>query len=449
MRLRSCLLILIALGFSSNAYAEAKKPNVLFFVTDDQRADTIGALSNSVIKTPNLDKLVRRGFVFHNAYCMGSTQGAVCNPSRHMLLSGNALFNYNAKKSEDTFGDVLRKLGYVTFHLSKRGNTARNYHKAFEHSDYLKDGAERQSGHHGRTGANRVIEFLTKTWKKDKPFFVYLGFTGPHDPRVAAKQWLSLYDRDKLPLPKNYMPHHPFNNGEMLIRDEKLAPWPRTKETVRKHLHDYYGCISSIDHQIGRIIDTLKEIGEYENTIIIFTADHGLAIGSHGLFGKQSLYDHSMKSPLVFAGPGIPKGQSEALVYLFDIFPTVVDLVGAKVPAGLDGKSLVPVIEGKEKGVRHALFLAYRNVQRAVRKGPWKLIRYPQVDVTQLFNLKDDPDELKNLAMDPANRKKVDEMILTLKKLQKRFNDNLPLSVDNPKPAKVSESFFKRKSRKK
>ncbi len=436
-------LALIVVGFlPTMAVAGGKKPNVLFLVTDDQRADTIGALGNDLIKTPTLDKLVKQGFVFRNLYCMGSTQGAVCNPSRHMFLSGKALFHYNPKAKENTFGAVMRALGYITFHISKRGNTARNYHKAFEFSNYLNDGKERRSGHHGQTAVNAAIKFVKKTWKKDRPLFMYIGFAGPHDPRVAAKKWLNFYDRKKIPLPKNYMPYHPFNNGDLKIRDERLAPWPRTEEVVRKHLHDYYGCISSIDHNIGRLLATLQQLGELENTIIIFTSDHGLAIGSHGLFGKQSLYQHSMNSPCIIAGKGIPHGSSDALTYLFDLFPTAVDLVGGKVPQGLDGKSLAPIINGKKKKVRDTIFLAYKDVQRAVRKGDWKLIRYPKVNVTQLFDLSKDPHELKNLAESPKYSKKVDELMGVLKEQQKHFHDKAPLTVANPQPAKVDESFF-------
>jgi arylsulfatase A-like enzyme len=443
---RAFLLALLFLAGLFNAPLQAgpKRPNVLFLVTDDQRADTIAALGNPVIKTPNLDKLARRGFVFRNAYCMGSTMGAVCNPSRHMLLSGKSLYKYDPKQKEGTFGDVMRRLGYHTFHVSKRGNTATVYHTAFEIYGYVADDKERKSGHHGRSEADRAIEFLQKSWRKGAPFFMYVGFAGPHDPRVAAKEWMDLYDRDKIPLPKNYLPHHPFNNGELLVRDEQLAPWPRTKEEVRKHLHDYYGCISSVDHNIGRILKTLEDLGELDNTIIVFTSDHGLAIGSHGLFGKQSLYQHSMNSPLIFAGPGIPKGQSDALAYLFDLFPTTVDLASDwKTPPELDGKSLAPVIRGKQAAVRDTIFLAYRDVQRAVRHGDWKLIRYPKANVTQLFNLRADPDEMKNLAADPAHAATVRELMDRLAQQQKIFGDAAPLTVDNPQPAAVDEAFFR------
>lgn len=439
---RLCVVLFVVLLGLANLAKAADRPNVLFLFTDDQRADTIHALGNDLIQTPNLDRLVNDGLVFHNTYCMGSTSGAVCQPSRHMMHSGMSLFRYDTNKREGTFGDVMRKAGYETYHQSKTGNTPHNYHKAFEHSSYLNDEKERTSGHHGRTAANDAITFLKDTWDKERPFFMYIGFAGPHDPRVAADEWLDLYKRDEIPLPNNYAALHPFNNGELLVRDERLAPWPRTEDVVRKHLHDYYGCISSIDYNIGRIFATLEELGQFDNTIIVFSSDHGLAVGSHGLFGKQSLYEHSMNSPLIFAGPGIPHGESEAMGYLMDIFPTVVDLVGETPASDLDGKSLAPVIRGEAIQGRDTIFLAYKDVQRAVRKGPWKLLRYPKVDVTQLFNLDSDPHEMNNMANDPAYSDKVSEMLALLEEQQEVFDDLHPLAVANPAKAEVDQAYF-------
>lgn len=423
------------------------QPNIIFLFTDDQRPDTIGALGNKVIQTPNLDILATTGFVFRNAYCQGSTMPAVCNPSRHMLLSGRSLYRFDPKRKEGTFADVLNGAGYVSWHTGKRGNTAQAYHKAFHYSSYLEDEKERNSGHHGREAINRASSFLRNQWDQKKPLFMYIAFEGPHDPRVAAPEWLNRYKREDIPLPINYMPHHPFDNGEMLIRDERLAPWPRSREEVRKQLHDYYGCITSIDYQIGRLFATLKELKQYENTIFIFSADHGLAMGSHGLFGKQNLYEHSMKSPLLIAGPGVPRGSSDALAYLFDIFPTAAEFAGAKMPTDIEGQSLVSVMTGKKESVRDTLFLAYRDVQRAVRRGDWKLIRYPKVDVTQLFDLRNDPHEMKSLADDPVHSKKRQEMMTLLVAQQNVFGDKTPLTVAMPQKAKVDETFFQKAPR--
>jgi arylsulfatase A-like enzyme len=250
------------------------------------------------------------------------------------------------------------------------------------------------------------------------------------------------YDESSLPLPANYRPLHPFNNGELTIRDEALAPWPRTPEVVRKHLTDYYGVITHLDRQIGRILQALRDSGEFDRTLIVFSSDHGLAIGSHGLFGKQNVYEDGMKVPFLVSGPGIPHGRSDAFAYLFDIAPTLCDLVAAPIPSTFDGRSLAPVIRGQVSGVRDAVFLAYRSVQRAVRLGDWKLIRYPEVDTTQLFNLRDDPHETRNLAGDPAQAERVRALLSLLERQQSALGDTLPLTSPNPKPAAVDASFF-------
>lgn len=445
--LRVLLLAGIGLCFGGAQAAEPpKRPNVLFLFTDDQRADTIHALGNPVIRTPNLDRLAETGLVFRNAYCMGSTVGAVCLPSRTMLLSGRSLFHLpGLTATSPNFPRSMGEAGYVTYHHGKRGNTAQQIQKEFQHNQYLaNDGKERTSGYPGKEIADAAIQFL-REHKKEKPFFMYLAFANPHDPRVVNKEYRSRYDEARMPLPKNYRPFHPFNNGELLIRDETLAPWPRTPEVVRQHLTDYYGVITYLDMEIGRILQALKDTGEYDRTIIVFSSDHGLAVGSHGLMGKQNLYEDGMKVPFVFAGPGIPKGQTDALVYLHDIYPTVCDLAGAPVPKSLDGRSLAPVLRGKSAKVRDTMFLAYRNVQRAVRQGDWKLIRYPQVNRTQLFDLKQDPAETKDLADDPTLASKVKEMMALLEKQQKEHDDKQPLTVDSPQPAEIDLSFFKNK----
>jgi arylsulfatase A-like enzyme len=426
-----------------------KRPNVLFLFTDDQREDTVAALGNPHIITPSLDGLVKEGFAFTNAYCMGGNSGAVCLPSRKMLLRGRSWFSVDTvPPNGPCFPATMNEAGYVTYHHGKRGNTDKWAHGFFSHSHYLDDRADRTSGYPGKPVADDAVAFLQEHKKSGggKPFFVYLAFGNPHDPRVAAKEYLDLYDPEKIPLPPNFLPFHPFDNGEMTIRDEGLAPWPRTPEVIREHLRDYYAVVTALDAQIGRILAALKEIGEYDNTIILFSSDQGIAIGSHGLMGKQNLYEHSMGVPLVFTGPGIPKGKSsDAFAYLFDIYPTVCELVGAETPKSLEGKSLAGVVQGTSAGVRDTILLAYKNIQRAVRRGRWKLIRYPEVNVTQLFDLEADPYETKNLADDPAQAEKVKELMGVLAEEQKRFGDKAPLTVDNPMPATVDLSFFKRK----
>ena len=158
-----------------------------------------------------------------------------------------------------------------------------------------------------RHHADHVVGFLAKH-DHTKPFFIYLAPPVPHDPRVAPTKFMQMYDPSKLTLSRNFMPEHPFDNGELKIRDEMLAAHPRTPREMRQHLADYYACVSDVDEQVGRILSSLKQLGYSENTIIIFSSDQGLAVGGrHGLMGKQNLYEH-VKPPLVISGPGIRSG---------------------------------------------------------------------------------------------------------------------------------------------
>jgi arylsulfatase A-like enzyme len=223
---------------------------------------------------------------------------------------------------------------------------------------------------------------------------------------------------------------HPFNNGEMKVRDEALAPWPRTPEVVREHIAAYYAMITHVDHHMGRVLKALEESGHAENTIVVFAADNGLAVGQHGLFGKQNMYEHSVRVPLVIGGPGLPKGKrNEAYAYLFDLFPTLFELTGATAPSTVEGVSLVPLIRGRQAKVRDSMFHAYRTFQRAVKDERYKLIRYcvNGKKTTQLFDLKTDPLERQNLAGDPAHSARMEALNRLLKEWMTKTDDIVPL----------------------
>lgn len=418
------------------------KPNVLFILADDMRPDCIGALGNPNIKTPNLDKLVERGMAFTHTYVLGANSGAVCTPSRTMILSGRSVFHFGNggfvkpdNGSHVLWAKAMSAGGYETFHLGKAGNSYTPGMEAFDTCLYTEKIGARDHLVASEKTADRVIEFL-KDRKKEKPFFIYMAPPVPHDPRICPREFMDMYDPAKIPLPPNYMPVHPFDNGEMTVRDEKLAPWPRTEEVIRRHLADDYACITCFDHHIGRVLQTLKTMGQFDNTIVIFAADNGLSLGDHGLMGKQNLYEFGgMHVPFVLAGPGIPKGKSDAFAYLFDVYPTVCELTGTPVPKEVESKSLVPVITGKAAKVRDYAFTAYRSCQRAVRDVRWKIIRYPLVDRTQLFDLEKDPHEMNDLAGKPEHAGKVREMMALLEQQQKAYDDVVPLTVADPKSA--------------
>jgi len=406
------------------------RPNFLFLYADDQRADTIAALGNPAIRTPNLDALAQAGFAFRSSYYLGSDVGATCRPSRNMLLSGRAYFRFDgpyASADAPNLPASLRDAGYETYHYGKRNNVAAEIERLFEHHKYLPDREELELGQPGRVIVDDAIEFLRHR-DASRPFFMYLAFASPHDPRVAAPEWLEQYDPAAIPLPENFLPVHPFDNGAMTIRDEWLAGWPRTEEEIRGHVRDYWAVITGLDHHIGRLLRELETRDERRRTIVVFSSDSGLALGSHGLMGKQNLYEHSTKVPLIFAGPGIPSGESGALVYSLDVFPTLCELAGAPIPPGLDGESLVPLLRGDPVPWRTSLFTAYGRVMRAVRDDRWKIIRYPHLGRTQLFDLRDDPAERFDLAADPDQAGRIAAMTRLLEEWQGRFGDGAPLT---------------------
>jgi arylsulfatase A-like enzyme len=281
---------------------------------------------------------------------------------------------------------------------------------------------------------------------RKSPFFCYVAFTVPHDPYSPLSDFSDAYPDQSLPIPGNYMPLHPFQFDDLTVRDENLLDWPRPAEKVRSLLSDYYALISHMDKNIGDIIGTLKKNGLDKNTIIIYAADNGLAAGSHGLLGKQNLYEHSMKVPLIIAGPGIPADEvSDAFVYLFDIFPTLAEICNIPLPPETDGKSLAPLISGSSDGVRNSIFTAYRNTVRAVRTDEWKLIRYPERDYNQLFNLAADPLELNNMAETDLYKTKLDEMLSLMKEWQLELNDKAPLTADKILPLHYDHTKLVRK----
>ncbi|MHC4176642.1 MAG: sulfatase-like hydrolase/transferase [Planctomycetota bacterium] len=465
MAATGAVLLVLGLAVGTDA-AESRRPNVLFIFADDQRADSIAAWGNAAIRTPHIDRLADSGFSFRANYCMGAMGGAVCVPSRAMVNTGLSLYHVRSDmRGAKLMPEVLRQNGYVTFGTGKWHNGEASYLRGFQKgkaiffggmsdhfnvplADLAPDGelVNRRTGgkHSSELFVDAAIDFL-RTHPADRPFYAYVAFTAPHDPRDPPLQHRQWYYGQRPPLPKNFMPQHPFDNGNMGGRDENLAPWPRTKEVVSDQLCEYYGLITHMDGQIGRLLAALKETGHADDTLIVYAADHGLAVGSHGLLGKQSIYEHSMKCPLIFTGPGIPKGQSQALTYLLDVFPTVCSLTGVDVPAKVEGKSLRPIWQGKADRVRDSLFLSFRHLMRSVRDDRWKLIRYPQINHTQLFDLENDPDELNNLADDPAQAERVEKMTALLVQWQKKVDDKQPLASDKAKPKEIDMTGRPRK----
>ncbi len=468
---------------SSNVFANSlekkeKQPNIIFILADDQRAlGTIHALGGSEVITPNIDALVKAGTSFTNSYIMGGSQPAVSAPSRNMIMTGRNLFSIgtengsNITDNQTTMGECFGKAGYETYGVGKWHNNPSAFNRTFQGGNDIFFGGMGDQfkvplNHYDPTGRynnsmpipgnvskkakadhffdgkhsseifkDAALKFI-KEYADKKPFFLYVAFTSPHDPRNMPPKYLALYDTANISIPKNFLSNHPFDNGELTIRDEKLAAFPRNPKEIKSHIRDYYAMITHLDDQVGEIIQSLKDKGLYENTIIVFAADNGLALGQHGLMGKQNVYEHSVKVPLVIAGKNIEKGKINSnFVYLFDIFPTLCNLTGTPIPATVQGRPFM----GKNVKPRTTMFYAYRNFQRAVRKGNWKLIEYyvNGVRTEQLFDLKSDPYEIQNRVNAVGAKQTLKIMRDELKKQRTLNNDNLDLVKMGMKDTKV------------
>lgn len=452
------------------ATARSARPNFLFLIADDLMFRTIQSINNREVHTPNMDRLAASGCAFTHCFHQGSWTGAVCVASRTMLNSGLSAFRAQ-RQAEDvtTWGQTLGAAGYDTYicgkwHLSPM-MLGRSFHELGQIGPAMfvstpENGQAYNRPSPGNTWqpddrtlrghwvsaqlwhsdvpdhiqhacsiyAETASEFLRgQLAHRDKPFFMYVGFNSPHDPRQSPKEFLDLYPQDKIEIPPNYLPEHPFDQGDARVRDEMLAPFPRTREAVQLHRREYYALISYFDSQIGKILDALEATGRAGNTYVILTADHGLAVGEHGLMGKQNLYDCSARMPLLISGPGVPRGRRvNELVYQHSMFATTCELAGVSAPAHVEFPSIAPLLH-QDRPVHDAVFCRYRNFQRSVRTTRYKLIVYPEVQKVQLFDLEQDPWETRNLADDPALAGTKTDLWTRLLQFQKELDDPLVL----------------------
>jgi len=474
MKITKALILVFSLCITQNVSAQAAetKPNVLFIFADDQAFDTLRSLGNHEIETPNLDRLVRRSTYFTHAYNQGGWSGAICVASRTMLVTGRFLWKANAvyrtsdqERAAGRFWPVyMRNAGYDTY-FSGKWHIRADATKAFDFVTHVRPGMPNQRPE----GYNRPIEGQTDVWKpwdtrfggywkggkhwsevlgddaigflkqaagREKPFFMYLAFNAPHDPRQSPQEYVDRYPLDKISVPESFIPLYP--NKEKIglgtnQRDERLAPFPRTEYSVKVNRQEYYAIITHMDAQIGRILDALEKTGKADNTYIIFSADHGLSVGRHGLMGKQNMFDHSVRVPLMVSGPGIPKNKKlHGRVYLQDIMPTTLEIAGVQKPAHVQFNTLFPMIRGERKQNYNAVYGGYLMVQRMVTENDQKLILYPTIKKILLYNLKKDPKELHNLAGNPEFKPTIQRLFATLLRLQKETGDPLDLKAAYP-----------------
>ncbi|BDS05869.1 choline-sulfatase [Oceaniferula spumae] len=460
--------LLVACILADNVAAEtdakqsSAKPNILFIFSDDQCFETIGAHGLTEIDTPNLDKLVNNGASFSKAYNMGAWGGAVCVASRSCMNTGAFVWRAQdavkevGKGKRKSWSQLLSDQGYETYMTGKWHVGGMNTKKVFDHQGTVRAGMPKQKSagynrpkdeadyekgwkpwdkkqggfwqggkHWSEVLADESIGFIKSAAKKEKPFFMYLAFNAPHDPRQAPKEYIDRYPLDRIKLPKSYMTQYPDQNakGVPIIRDEKLMPFPRTEYAVKVNRQEYYAIITHMDAQIGRILDALEASGKADNTWIIFTSDHGLSVGHHGLVGKQNMYEDGLCAPFIVVGPGVKAGQKlDTPIYIQDAMATTLDIAG-DVPKSIEYKSVLPLLNGTAKKSYDSIYGAYMGTQRMILKDDWKIIAYPQLKKVKLFNIAKDPHEMTDLSNNPEYAAKLQELTQALEDTMDQMDD--------------------------
>ncbi|MCO6044986.1 sulfatase-like hydrolase/transferase [Aeoliella sp. ICT_H6.2] len=462
------IMLLLALALCSSAATSAEQPNILLILTDDQAYDAARCLGWDEVDTPNIDRLAERGTTFTHAYNPGSWSGAVCVASRTMLFTGQQLWHAqrDASKLEQRYVETeqswpqrLRAAGYRTA-MTGKWHVQADPQKVFDQVRHVRPGmpndhkwmynrphqdqpdpfdpSDQSAGGHWKGGrhwsevvADDAIELMQPVAGDERPFFLYAAFNAPHDPRQAPAEYVARYPREKMSVPESFQPEYPYAEAMGAgrgLRDERLAPFPRTEYAVRAHRAEYAAIVSHLDAQIGRILDAVDQLGLTASTRIIFTSDHGLAIGRHGLLGKQNMYDHSVRVPFILSGPGLPTGQQITTpIYLQDVVPTTLTWAGASTD-GIEFQDLNPLLDPDVTATpRQAIYGAYLDRQRMVTQDGWKLIVYPKVPCVRLYNLEKDPHEVVDLSENGEYKVVAAQLLDQLRLQQTETGDDLYL----------------------
>lgn len=442
-------------------FSQQKKTNVLFIISDDLTATAVSSYENKACKTPNIDKLASTGTLYSKAY----SQFPVCGPSRASLMSGyypnaTTTFGYvsgreNIGPNRKTFSQLFKDNGYYTARVSKiyhmkvpkdiedgtdgeddvaswseKFNSQGPEWKAIGEAELVQGNPngeiERKGGnvmsivkaegddlaHSDGKTAKKAIELIKK--HKNKPFFLAVGFVRPHVPFVAPKSYFKPYPFNKVVMPKKIkddwedIPKRGINyvtsvNGEMSSEQEKKA------------VAAYYASVSYMDAQVGKVLNALKEEGLDNNTIVIFTSDHGFHLGEHNFWMKRGLHEESVRVPLIIKVPGKNAAVCNSFVELLDLYPTIAELANLKYSKHLQGKSLVKTLDNPKSKVRDMAFSVTDNGESyLLRTEKWAYIQYNEdaSEGIELYNMKQDAKQHNNL----ANKAEYAEVVTYFKK---------------------------------
>ncbi len=448
-------LTVFALFFVLCLSAQAEVKNVLLIVSDDLKADALGCYGNKIAQTPHLDQLAKEGTLFRNAYC----QGTVCKPSRasfmrgrrqggkgltwgehfinngfsstrvgkifHMRVPGDiipgtngedvaacwsARYNMPGKEAHTPGNYACLNLNKFTTKLEGRQSTKMPF-RMFVTVDYVGDGSDQPDW----KAATKSIELLKELKKDDKPFFLATGFVRPHYPNVAPEQYFARYPYKKMPLP--YVQPNDWDDmpkSAISRSNSKQYGIDKYPDNQRRMWAGYLATVTFMDEQVGRILKTLKELGLDQETAVFFTSDHGYLLGEHHFWQKGNLREEVTRVPLIMRVPTSQPGASSSIVELVDLFPTACAAIGLPVPPGVQGKSLLPVLENPKATVKEAAF-SFVGKGISMRTSEWAYMKYGDGS-EELYDMKKDPKQFVNLAKSPEHAK-------VLQSLRKQFQD--------------------------
>lgn len=471
---RSVYLIILTLLLNiSISKARDKKLNVLFIIADDLNCD-LGAYGHHLVKTPNIDRLAKEGMLFTNNFC----NFPLCGPSRASMMTGLYPDQTGHHKLRDLIRDHVPEAvsmsqsfmnnGYVSARVGKiyhydnpRGiGTPGHDDPASWNERYFPRGIDKDmedkifSLNPGSFGAvlswlpaegkdeehtdgmvaTKAVELLEKYAASDTPFFLGVGFYKPHTPFVAPRKYFDLYPKDRIRIPHvpsdylSTLPGPAVRNLSVHKEQNNLSD-----SLALCAIQGYYAVISFMDAQVGRVLDALEKSGLRENTIIVFTSDNGYHMGEHGYYQKNTLFENSGRIPLIISAPNMKgKGRSSAsIVEMIDMYPTLCDLAGITPPPYLAGKSLKPVLNNPKASVRGSALTQIEGGY-TLRTKNYRYSRWGKggENLIELYNRKDDPEEMENLAGQPEYKKRVT-------KLDRQLRERIKSASAKPEGLKV------------
>lgn len=433
------LASLACFNAANKSWATEKRPNILLIEVDSMDGRAMGCMGHPAMvrATPNLDALAKRGVLFRNAY----TNNPICCPSRASMWSGKYTFhcegwnNYKGlEPGTPTFRDELEKAGYLTqtfgkldylsgAHSVRARVTAWLRSANIERPQYRIGPPQVIEGdlvrvHSGDwKTADRAANWLKENAKTEKPFWLYVGLSLPHPAFRTSRYYLRMIDEAGVMVPPLDQYDHPVMRYQRLVKNWEHGYSDEMVLLVRKV---YFAMIAETDAIVGHILNALRESGLEDSTYVIFISDHGENAMEHRLWYKMNHYESSARVPMIIAGPEIRRGVVvESLVSLIDIYPTLMDMARWPKPQGLDGHSLMPELLGQPGERPDWVFSEYHDTacntgSFMVRRGPWKYIAYPGYE-PMVFNLDEDPDEVRNLASEqPEKVREMDRLLRSI-----------------------------------